>query len=182
MFCPIPLDQWSAKFLRLSLHHNFYPILNWRPSDPGCQSKARITVSLIYSANRKNGLPHKHSDVQPEKKMFITTFFLNPWALRYISCLVHLNCVDLIKTELSIYNIYLTEKSVTLSFYEITRELQRAFNQARQANSPVARAIASVFSLCYILLKREQKADWFPHCTNGRHPPRGLQSWGGDCQ
>lgn len=132
MFCPIPLDQWSAKFLRLSLHHNFYPILNWRPSDPGCQSKARITVSLIYSANRKNGLPHKHSDVQQEKKMFITTFFLNPWALRYISCLVHLNCVDLIKTELSIYNIYLTEKSVTLSMKSQENYKEPSTKQDRQ--------------------------------------------------
>lgn len=58
-------------------------------------------------------LPNKYSDIEQEEQIFITTFFLSPWALRHnISCLVHLNKVDLIKAEFSEYNLYLTKKSV----------------------------------------------------------------------
>lgn len=53
---------------------------------------------------------------------------LNPCALKHnIFCLVHLSKVVLITKELSVSNIYLTEKSqyVALSFYETHRNLQR---------------------------------------------------------
>lgn len=44
---------------------------------------------------------------------------LTPWALRHnIFCFVHLNKAVLITAELSVSNIYLTEKSVCDSFYE----------------------------------------------------------------
>ena len=128
-------------------------------------------------------LPNKHNNVQQKKANVYYNIPLTPWALRHsIFCLVHLNKVVLITAELSVSNIYLTEKSVCDSFYETHGIYKEEHHPSKTGKFPGCQG-NSFFSLCYFLLNGEQKADWFPHWTNGRPPPRDPQSWGeGDYQ